>query len=66
MSDDQARQTVFEALERALDNDYDFSETDPKKVAEDLVQCDSDFDGVSPKDLVEHIKAWQKKQEGGG
>ena len=51
---------VHVALDNALANDFDLRRNDPREVAEDLVQNDAELEDEDPKDLVTHIKSWQK------
>lgn len=50
---------VNEALANALDNGFDFTNTDPLEVAEDLGRFNADFESVEPEELVPYIIEWQ-------
>ena len=56
------KELVFEALNNALENEYDFRLTNPVEVAADLVDYDASFEYDRPVDLVVHIVAWQKSK----
>lgn len=58
------RQQVFDALERAKANGFDYSaeeyarETD-LSIASDLIDCSNEFDDLQPADLASFVGAWR-------
>lgn len=56
------KKLVFEALDNALENDYDMVDDNPMEVADDLVLYDVGLEDVEPKLLVEHVRDWQKSK----
>lgn len=68
------QQTVFEALNRALENGFDMRKGYPQlehmdrqhnleQIAIDLCDHDTDFEEMDYLELVTHIEAWQKSKE---
>jgi hypothetical protein len=55
---DVARERVFEALDNARENGYDFRFTEPEAVATDLGTYDADLQGEGER-LIPHIREWQ-------
>lgn len=49
---------VDEALDNAIDNDYEFRDLDPEQVAEDLTEFDSDFENCDLSVLTVQVKDW--------
>lgn len=55
------KQLVFEALNNAKANGHNYALTeDLLWVAEDMINCCSDFETVEAEDLIPHIEEWQK------
>jgi hypothetical protein len=63
------RDRVFAANDYAVENGYvenfervngkSIYDCDPNVLADDIVWCNADFEGVDPLELVDHVKAWQ-------
>ena len=52
------RARIFESLDQAIKNDYDFEDDPPEEIADDLVNCDAELENQEPQNLLPHVEAW--------
>jgi hypothetical protein len=61
------REQVFNSLDTARENGYDLRAIDPVTVAEDMLNCDNTYEGLSDVEaitLLLYVKEWQKERHG--
>lgn len=65
MTKEELRKRVIDNLNNALENQYNFLDWDPEKVADDLLSyADYDFSNIEIEQIIPYIIEWQNKTKG--
>ena len=54
---------IHQALDNAIENGYDLLEWSDDDISEDLHEYDSDYEEITPGDILPYVKTWREKRQ---